>query len=103
VYEIFLYIFRNYKAVYIIKMLKSMRMGRARHVASTGEKRNAYRSLMGKPEGKRPLGRSRCRWNDNIKMYLTEIGRGCMDWIHLAQDVDQWSAVVNTATNLRVK
>jgi hypothetical protein len=64
-----------------------------------GEKRNAYRSLVGKPEGKRPLGRRRRRWKDNIKMDLREIGRGSID---LAQDRDQWRALVNTVMNLRV-
>jgi hypothetical protein len=60
-----------------------------------GEKRNAYRILMGKPEEKRPLGRPRCRWMDNIKMDLREVGWGGMDWIDLAQDRDQWRALVN--------
>jgi hypothetical protein len=67
-----------------------------------GEKRNAYRILVGNPEGKRPLGRRRRRWEVNIKMYLREIGWGGMDWIDLAQDRDQWGALVNTVINLRV-
>jgi hypothetical protein len=67
-----------------------------------GEKRIAYRMLMGKPEGKRPLGRQRRRWVDNIKIYLTEIGWDGMDWIDLVQDRDQWRALVNTVMNLRV-
>jgi hypothetical protein len=67
-----------------------------------GEKRNAYRILVGKPEGKRPLGRRRRRWVDNIKMVLREIGWDGMDWIDLAQDKDQWRALVNTVMNLRV-
>jgi hypothetical protein len=66
------------------------------------EKRNGYRMLMGKPEGKRPLGRHRGRWEDNIKMDLREIGWGGMDWTDLAQDRDQWTALVNTVKNLRV-
>jgi hypothetical protein len=70
------------------------------NVARMGEKRNAYRILVGKPEGKRPLGRPRRRWDDNIKMDLIEIGWGGMDWIDLAQDRDQ--DVVNTVLNLRV-
>jgi hypothetical protein len=67
-----------------------------------GEKRNAYRSLVGKPEGKRPLGRPRRRWEDYIKMDHREIGWGGMDWIDLSQDGDQWRALVNTVMNLRV-
>jgi hypothetical protein len=67
-----------------------------------GENRNAYRILVGKPEGKRPLGRPRCRWVDNIKIDLTEIGWNGMDWINLAQDMDQWRALANTVMNLRV-
>jgi hypothetical protein len=64
--------------------------------STNGERRNAYRISMGKPEGKRPLGRPRRRWVNNIKMGLREIGWGCMDWIDLAQDRDQWRAHVNT-------
>jgi hypothetical protein len=67
-----------------------------------GDKRNAYRILVGKPEGKIPLGRPRCGWEDNIRMDLREIGWGGMDWIELAQDRDQWRALVNTVMNLRV-
>jgi hypothetical protein len=67
-----------------------------------GEKRNAYRILVGKPEGKRPLGRQTRRSVDNIKMDLREIGWDDMDWIDLAQDRDQWRALVNTVMNLRV-
>jgi hypothetical protein len=70
--------------------------------STNGEKRNAYRILVGKPEGKRPLGRPRHRWEDNIKMYLREIGWGSMDWIDVAQGRDQWRSHVNTAMNLRV-
>jgi hypothetical protein len=64
--------------------------------------RNAYRILVGKPEGKRPLGRPRRRWEDNIRMDLREIGWGGMVWIDLAQDREQWRTLVNTAMNLRV-
>jgi hypothetical protein len=67
-----------------------------------GEKRNAYRILVGKPEENRPLGRPRCRWVDNIKIDLREIGWDDMDWIDLAQDMEQWRAFVNTVMNLRV-
>jgi hypothetical protein len=66
-----------------------------------GEK-NAYRILVGKPEGKRPLRRPRHRWEDNIKMDLREIGWGGIDWIDLAQDRDRWRALVNTVMNFRV-
>jgi hypothetical protein len=67
-----------------------------------GEKRNAYRILVGKPEGKRQLERPRRRWEKNIKMDLKEIGWGGMDWIDVAEDKDQWRALVNTVMNLRV-
>jgi hypothetical protein len=67
-----------------------------------GEKRNAYRILVGKLEGKRPLGRPRRRWVDNINIDLTEIRWNGMDWIDLDQDRDQWRALVNTVMNLRV-
>jgi hypothetical protein len=67
-----------------------------------GEKRNVYGLLLGKPEGKRPIGRSRCRWMDNIKMDLLEIGLSVVDWIGLAQDRYRWRALVNLVMNLRV-
>jgi hypothetical protein len=67
-----------------------------------GETRNAYRILVGKPEGKRPLGRPRRRWVDNIKMYLGDIGWDDRDRNELAQDMDQWRALVNTMMNLWV-
>jgi hypothetical protein len=67
-----------------------------------GEKKNAYRILVGKPEGKRPLERRRRRWEDNIRMDLREIGWGGVDWIDLAQDRDQWRPLMNTVINLRV-
>jgi hypothetical protein len=67
-----------------------------------GETRNAYRILVGEPEGRRPLGRRRRRWVDNIEKDLGEIGWDGMDWIDLAQDSDQWRSLVNTVTNLRV-
>jgi hypothetical protein len=81
----------------IIRLIKSRSMRLSGHVAQMGEKRNAYRILVGKPEGKRPLGRSRRRWVDNIK-----IGWNCVDWIDMAQDRNQWRALVNTVLNLRV-
>jgi hypothetical protein len=67
-----------------------------------GKKRNAYRISVGKPEGKKPLGRPRCRWVDNIKMDLREIGWDGVDCIDMAEDRDQWRALVNTVLNLRV-
>jgi hypothetical protein len=73
-----------------------------KYVARMGEKRNAYRILVGNPEGKKPLGRPRLRWVDNIKMDLREIGWDGMDWIDLVQDRDQWRALVNAIMNLRV-
>jgi hypothetical protein len=66
-----------------------------------GEKRNVYRLLVGKPEGKRPLGRPRRKWIDNIKMDLSEIGLNIVDWIGLAQDRYRWRALVNSVMNLR--
>jgi hypothetical protein len=80
--------------------VKEDEVGRA--CSPNGEKRNAYRLLAGKPEGKRPLGRPRRRWVDNIKMDLSKIGWGSVDWIALAQDRDKWRALVNAVMNLRV-
>jgi hypothetical protein len=67
-----------------------------------GEVRGAYNMLVGRPEGRRPLGRPRCRWEDNIKMDLRETGFEDVDWINLAQDRDRWQALVNTVMNLQV-
>jgi hypothetical protein len=67
-----------------------------------GEGRGVYRVLVGKPEGKRPLKRPRRRWEDNIRMDLQEVGRGCEDWIGLAQDTDRWWALVSVVRNFRV-
>jgi hypothetical protein len=67
-----------------------------------GAKRNAYRLLVGKPEGRGPLGRRRRGWLDNIRMDLVEVGWGDVDWISLAQDRDRWRALVNSVMNLRV-
>jgi hypothetical protein len=77
-------------------------MGLAGHAARMMEKMNAYRILVGKPEEKRLIGRPRSRWVDNIKINLSEIGWDGMDWIDLAQDRDQWRALVNAVKNLRV-
>jgi hypothetical protein len=80
---------------------KSERMRWAGLVARMGEVRGTYNILIGRPEGKRPLGRPRRRWEDNIKMDLKEIGFGNVDWIHLAQDTERWRALMNTVMNLR--
>jgi hypothetical protein len=80
----------------------SLRMIWAEYVARMVEKRNACRTLIGKPEGKRLLGRPRRRWVGNIKIKLRDLGWGGMDWIDLAQDRDQWRALVSTVMNLRV-
>jgi hypothetical protein len=71
-------------------------------VARMGEGRGVYRVLVGKPEGRRPLGRPRRRWEDNVRMVLQEVGCGFEDWIGLAQDRDRWRALVNAVMNLRV-
>jgi hypothetical protein len=71
-------------------------------IRSMGEVRGAYNILVARPEGRRPLGRPRRRWEDNIKMDLREIGFGGVDWIHWAQDRDRWRALVNMVMNFRV-
>ena len=71
-------------------------------MARMGDRRGAYRVLVGRPEGKRPLGRPRHRWEDNVKTGLREMGRGGLEWIDLAQDRDRWRDVVNAVMNLRV-
>jgi len=86
----------------IVRVIKWRRMRWAGHVASMGEEREVYRVLVGKPEGKRPLGRPRHRWADNIKMDLQEVGCGYVDWIGLTQDRDRWRTVVSAVMNLRV-
>jgi hypothetical protein len=86
----------------IIGIIKSRRMRWVEHVAHIGEMRNAYKMLVGKPEGKRPVGRSRSRWENNNKMYIWERVFGGVDWIHLAQDSDLWWVLVNTVMNLWV-
>jgi hypothetical protein len=91
-----------YNSVDIWLLKKSRRMKWAGHVARMGERLNAYRILVGKPEGKRPLGGPRRRCVDNIKMDFTEIRWDGVDWIELAQDKDQWRALVNTVMKLRV-
>ena len=88
--------------MYIVRVIKSRRMRWAGHVARMGQERGAYRVLVGKPEGKRPLGRPRRRWVDNIRMDLQEVGCGYVDWIGLAQDRDRWRTLVSAAMNLQV-
>jgi hypothetical protein len=81
--------------------MKSRRIRWVGNVARMGEKRIVYRLLVGKPEGRRPLGRPRRRWVDNIRMNLVEVGWGDVDWIGLAQDRDRWRALVNSVLNVR--
>jgi hypothetical protein len=93
---------KSYSSPSIIRIRKSKRIRWAGHVARMGEKRNVYRLLVGKPEGKRPLERSIHRWINNIKMDLLEIGLNVVDWIGLAQDRYRWRALVNSVMKLRV-
>ena len=86
--------FQHYLLTFCIVIIRCARMG---------EGRGEYRVVVGRPEGKRPLGRPRRRWEDNIKMDLQEMGRGCGDWRELAQDRDRWRALVSTVMNLRVQ
>jgi hypothetical protein len=91
-----------YSSPDFIRQVKSRRMRWAGHVARMGEERKLYKVLVGKPEGKRPLGRPRRRWENGIRMDLREIGLGDVDWIRLSQDRDRWRAVVSAVMNLRV-
>jgi hypothetical protein len=91
-----------YSSPNIVRVIKSRRMRWAGHVARMGEGRGAYRILVGRPEGRRSLGRPGRRWEDNIKMDLQEVGWGSVDWIDMAKDRDRWRALVNAAMNLRV-
>ena len=86
----------------IVRVVKSRRMRWAGHVARMGEETGVHRVLVGKPAGKRPLGRPRRRWEDNIKRDLQEVGGGCVEWMERAQDRDRWRALVNTVMNFRV-
>jgi hypothetical protein len=89
-----------YSSPSIIRMIMSRRMRWVGHVSRMGEKRNAYRLLVGKPEGRRLLGRPRRRWVDNIRMDLVEVGWGDVDWIGLARDRDRWRVLVNSGSML---
>jgi len=91
-----------YCASNIVRVIKSRRMRWAGYVGRMGEERGVYRVLVGKPEGKRPLGRPRRRRVNNIKMDLQEVGCGYVDWIGLAQDRDRWRTLVSVVMNLRV-
>ena len=91
-----------YPSPNIVRVIKSNRMRWAGHVARLGEGRDVYRVLVGKPEGRRPLGRPRRRWEDNIRMDLREVGCGCVVWMELAKDRDRWRALVSAVMNLRV-
>jgi len=85
-----------------MQVVKSRRMRWAGHVAHMGEGRVVHRVLVGKPEGRRPSGRPKRRWEDNIKMDLQVVGGGFGDWMELAQDRDRWQALVSTVINFRV-
>jgi len=91
-----------YPSPNIVRVIKSRRMRRAGHVVRMGEERGVYRVLAGKPEGRRPLGRPRRRWVDNMRMDLQEVGCGYMDWIGLAQDRASWRTLVSAVMNFRV-
>ena len=91
-----------YSLSIIVRVVKSRRIRWAGYVARMGEGRGVHRVLVGKPEGKKPLGRPRHRWEDNINMDLQKVGGGCGDWMELAQDRDRWRAFVSTVRNLRV-
>ena len=91
-----------YSSPNIVRVIKSRRMRWAGHVAFMGEDRGVYRVLLGKPEGKRPLGRPRRRWVVNIKMDLQEVGCGYIDWMGLAQDRDRWRTLECAVMNFRV-
>jgi len=91
-----------YSSPNIVRMIKLRRMRWAGHMACMGEERGMYRVLLVKPEGRRPLGRHRRRWVDNIRMDLRKAGCGYMDWIGLAQDRDRWRTLVCAVMNLQV-
>ena len=92
-----------YSSPNIVRVIKSRRLRWAGHVARMGEGRGVHKVLVGKPEGKRPVGIPRRRWEDNIKMDLQEVGRGSGDWMELAQDRDGWRALGSTVMNFGVR
>jgi hypothetical protein len=102
------YLFHNeelhglYSSPSIVRVVKARRMRWAGHVGRMKEVTGAYNILVGRPEGRRPLGRPRRRWEDNIKIDPRKMGFGDVDWIHWAQDRESWRALVNTVMNLRV-
>ena len=102
VYFLIVQIKELYTSPNTVRVIKSRRMRWAGHVARMGEERGAYRVLVGKPEGKRPLGRPRRRCVDNIRMDLQEVGCGYVDWIGVAQDRDRWRTLMSAVMNLRV-
>ena len=91
-----------YSSPNIVRVIKSRRMRWVGHVARMEEGRGMHKVLVGKPEGKRPMGRPRCRWEDTIKMDLQEVGKGCGDWMELAKDRNSWRALVSRVMNFRV-
>jgi hypothetical protein len=97
--QLFLY---AYFVLYIIRVIRSRSVRLVVHVARIENMRNACKFSVGQPEGKRPLGKPICRWEDNIRMDLTEVVWQDVDWMHLVRDSDHWRAVVNTVINLRV-
>jgi hypothetical protein len=100
--KVFIIKYGLYSSSSIVRVIKARRIRWPGHMAHVGEVRGVYNILVGRPEGRRPLGRPRRRWEDNIRMDLREIGFGDADWIHLAQDRDGRRALVNAVMNLRV-
>jgi len=93
----------RYSLPNIVRVVKSRRIRWAGHVARMGDGRGVHRVLVGKSEGKGPMGRPRRRWEDNIKMDLQEVGGACGDWMELVQERERWRALVSTVMNLRVR
>ena len=91
-----------YSSPIIVRVIKSRRMRWPGHVARVGDEKGLYRILVGKPEGRRPMGRPRLRWVDNISTNLQEVGCGYVDWIGLAQDSARWRTLVSVVMNLQV-